>query len=426
MDLRITPARRLKGTISVPGDKSIAHRALLISSIADGTSSIESFPSAADPLSTLSCIRNLGIEVSQAGTSLHVKGRGLRGLRVPAAPLDCGNSGTTMRLLSGILCGQNFTSELVGDESLNRRPMKRIIEPLSAMGAKISGTREFTAPLKIDGVTNLLPLDYTLPIPSAQVKSSVLFAGLYAEGTTRVVERTATRDHTERMLGLRTVKENGVQTVVIERGRKIQANKYSIPGDMSSAAFLIGAAVLIPNSTITLLRVGLNPTRTAVLDVFRSMGTKLVVENESTQAGEPFGDVTILPSDISPRLDLYGPVVAALIDEIPILAVVAAVAKGSFRLRDAAELRKKESDRIAVIVGNLRAMGVDVEESEDGFAFENRKTLIGTAVRTFGDHRIAMAFGVAGLRIPDVVIQDAECADVSFPGFWQTLTKLSS
>ena len=426
MDLRITPARRLKGTISVPGDKSIAHRALFISSIADGTSSIESFPSAADPLSTLSCIQNLGIEVSQAGTSLHVKGRGLRGLRAAAAPLDCGNSGTTMRLLSGILCGQNFTSELVGDESLSRRPMKRIIEPLSMMGARISGTKESTAPLKIDGVTNLLPLDYELPIPSAQVKSSVLFAGLYAEGTTRVVERTATRDHTERMLGLTIVKENGVQTVTVEGGAKIPANNYSIPGDVSSAAFLIAASVLVPNSNITLLRVGLNPTRTAVLDVFRSMGTKLVVENESTQAGEPVGDVTVLPSDISPRMDLYGPVVAALIDEIPILAVVAAVAKGSFRLRDAADLRKKESDRTAAIVSNLRVMGVEVEESVDGFAFENRKTLIGTAVRTFGDHRIAMAFGVAGLHIPDVVIQGAECADVSFPGFWQTLTKLSS
>lgn len=426
MDMRITPARRLKGMISVPGDKSIAHRALLISSIADGTSSIELFPSAADPLSTLSCIRNLGIEASQSGTSLHVKGRGLRGLRAPAASLDCGNSGTTMRLLSGILCGQNFTSELVGDESLSRRPMKRIIEPLSAMGAKISGTKEFNAPLRIDRVTNLLPLDYTLPLPSAQVKSTVLLAGLYAEGTTRVVERTETRDHTERMLGLRIVKENGVQTVVIEGGRKILPNHYSIPGDVSSAAFLTAASVLVPNSTITLLRVGLNPTRTAVLDVFRSMGTRFVVENESTQAGEPFGDVTVLPSDISPRLDLHGSIVAALIDEIPILAVVAAVAKGSFRLRDAADLRRKESDRIAAIVCNLRAMGVEVEESPDGFAFENRKTLIGTAVRTFGDHRIAMAFGVAGLHIPDVVIQDAECADVSFPGFWQTLTKLSS
>jgi 3-phosphoshikimate 1-carboxyvinyltransferase len=426
MDLKITPAKRLKGTISIPGDKSIAHRALLISSIADGTSSIESFPSAADPLSTLSCIRNLGIEVSQAGTSLQVKGKGLRGLRAPAAPLDCGNSGTTMRLLSAILCGQNFTSELIGDESLSRRPMKRIIEPLSAMGARISGTKESTAPLNIDGVTNLLPLDYKLPIPSAQVKSSVLFAGLYAEGTTRVMERTATRDHTERMLGLTIVKENGVQTVTVEGGTKIPANNYSIPGDFSSAAFLIAASVLVPNSTITLLRIGLNPTRTAVLDLFRSMGTKIVVENESTQAGEPFGDVTVLPSDISLRLDLYGPVVASLIDEIPILAVVAAVAKGSFRLRDAADLRKKESDRIAAIVCNLREMGVEVEESEDGFAFENRKTLIGTAVRTFGDHRIAMAFGVAGLFIPDVVIQDAECADVSFPGFWQTLTRLSS
>jgi 3-phosphoshikimate 1-carboxyvinyltransferase len=421
MNLPIPQTNGFLGQLQVPGDKSISHRALLIGAIADGVSEVRSCSRAADPLSTLSCIQQLGIQVEDQGDQILIHGKGRRRLCKSSAPLDAGNSGTTMRLLSGILVGQKFHSVLLGDSSLCQRPMKRIIDPLRHMGANIHGTERNTAPLEIEPIDQLHSIQYTLPIPSAQVKSAILFAGLFADGVTTVIETSKTRDHSERMLGLQSETKNGFHVIEVHSGVKIEGKKFFVPGDMSAAAFFLSAGMLVPESNLTIQNVGLNPTRRRILDIFKAMGGKIQIENEQTIEGEPVGDLVVQYSKLKSNLDLRGAEVVDLIDEIPILSVTALFADGTFSIHDARELRAKETDRITALVQNLRLLGCDVEEYEDGFAFEGNKKYLGTRIPSYGDHRIAMSFGVAGLKIPNTTIENTECADISFPGFWQQL-----
>ena len=421
MNLSIPQIKGFRGNLQVPGDKSISHRALIIGAIADGITEIHSCSQAADPHSTLSCIKQLGIQVEEQNQSILLYGKGRRGFHEPSSPLDAGNSGTTMRLLSGILAGQNFHSVILGDASLCQRPMKRIIDPLRQMGATIHGTERNTAPLFIEPVEQLHAIHYTLPMPSAQVKSAVLFAGLFADSLTTVTENAKSRDHTERMLGLQTKTTNGCAIVEIDPHMKIEGKKFFVPGDMSAAAFFLSAALLVPGSDLIIQHVGLNPTRRRILDIFKTMGGNIRIENEQFVEGEPLGDLVVKYSELKSNLDLRGAEVVDLIDEIPILAVTALFAEGTFRIHDAQELRSKETDRISALVHNLRLLGCEVEEYEDGFCFEGMKKYSGARIPSYGDHRIAMSFGIAGLKIPDITIENIECADISFPGFWQKL-----
>jgi 3-phosphoshikimate 1-carboxyvinyltransferase len=421
MNLSIPQVSNLKGTRNVPGDKSISHRALMISAIADGASEISHCSRAADPMSTLSCIKQLGLKIEDHGDIIIVHGNGRYGLHASSTPLNAGNSGTTMRLISGILAGQRFSSVIGGDSSLSQRPMKRIMDPLRLMGANIQGTENNTAPLKIEPVDRLHAIRYTLPIPSAQVKSSIIFAGLFADDITSVIENTQTRDHTERMLGLQTKNENNTFVIDVQPDLKIAGKQFFIPGDMSAAAFLISAGLILPGSNLRIINVGLNPTRKRILDIFISMGGNITIENKRIIAGEPIGDIVVQFSELKSNLNIQGAEVVDLIDEIPILAVTALFAEGIFQIHNAKELRMKETDRISAIVNNLRLLGCKVEEYDDGFAFEGGKEYSGNILPSYSDHRIAMAFGIAGARIKDVTIQDTECADISFPGFWNEL-----
>ena len=421
MNITIPQIKGFRGNVQVPGDKSISHRALLIGAIADGVSEIGSCSNAADPRSTLSCIKQLGIQAEDRGSQILIHGTGRRGLHEPSAPLNAGNSGTTMRLLSGILVGQKFRSEIIGDTSLCQRPMKRIIDPLRQMGANIRGNERNTAPLIIEPVEYLSSIHYSLPIPSAQVKSALLFAGLFSEGITTVIENSKTRDHTERMLGLRSVTKDGCNVVEVHSEMKIEGKKFFVPGDMSAAAFFLSAALIVPDSILTIENVGLNPTRRRILDILIAMGGNIQTINEQIIEGEPIGDLVVKYSELKSNLDLHGAEVVDLIDEIPILSVTALFADGTFNIHDARELRAKETDRITAIVNNLRLLGCEVEEYEDGFAFEGRQKYSGAVIPSYDDHRIAMAFAVAGLNIPNITIENTECADISFPGFWQKL-----
>ena len=427
MDRTLTTAQHLKGEITVPGDKSISHRAVMIGSIGEGTSEIDGFLNAADPRSTLECIKALGIETTLTSEKLRIEGKGLHGYHKPDKMLDAGNSGTTMRLLSGILSGQRFPSQITGDQYLLRRPMKRIIDPLTEMGAQIVGTDRFTAPLKIFPSDKLHAIAYELPVPSAQVKSAILFAGLYAEGVTRVEESQQSRDHTERMLGLPSASSNGKNIVSVVGGRRIEASRFFIPGDPSSAAFFSVAGMIVPNSELLIRNVGLNPTRTGFIQTLRSMGGHVHTENERSIGGEPVGDLLVKTSTLHSDIVLKGAVIPNIIDEIPILAVAAAFASGRFEVRDAFELRNKECDRIGAVCENLSLMGIDIEEYDDGFAFESRNNLIPSHFDSFGDHRIAMAFGIASMGIPGKsTLRESECVDISFPSFWDILHTLSN
>lgn len=394
----------------------------MIAALAKGQSEISGLLNAADPASTRNCLSTLGIDFDWDGPTLRVHGRGLRGLKPPTSDLDAGNSGTTIRLLSGILAGQPFSSTVTGDLSLRSRPMKRIIEPLTMMGARFEATNEGTAPLTIHGAYPLQPIDYVMPMSSAQVKSAILLAGLFAHGTTQVTERTVTRDHTERMLGLKTTRSSGGHAVVIEGGRDIEPGHFQIPGDISSAAFIVSAALVVPNSEIRIQNVGLNPTRTRVLDFYRALGASISTLDEKTVAGESIGDILVRSTELLGDVWLDANAVVELIDEIPIIAVTLAVSGAGLTVQGAHDLRAKESDRIKSIVVNLRQLGMDVEEYPDGFAFQGNKSLIPSRFESFGDHRIAMAFGVAGLALSgETIIANAECVDISFPNFWRLL-----
>jgi len=423
----LKPAKHLRGEVRLPGDKSITHRAMMISALAEGTSEIVGSSSAADPMSTLDCLRALGVERHTTRESLLIRGRGLRKLLKPQHVLDAGNSGTTIRLLTGILAGQAFSSMITGDDALRKRPMKRVIDPLMQMGARIEATESQTPPLKISPANRLHGIDYVLPVPSAQVKSAILLAGLHAEGTTRVTEPVATRDHTERMLGLTVKVSDGTRFVEVNGGQSFEARKFNVPGDISAATFFIVAGCLIQNSELHIAGVGLNPTRTAILGILLEMGAKMQIEKIESSDPEPIGNITVRSSPLrNVRID--PDLIPSLIDEIPALAVAGAIARGRFEVRGASELRVKESDRVKSISQNLKKLGVQAEEYEDGIAFEGENELIpSTPLDSYGDHRIAMAMGVASLvAAKEVEVRSAECVDISFPGFWDVLKSLTA
>ena len=419
MELVISPAGRLRGRVRVPGDKSISHRAALIGALARGDTVIHDFLRADDCLHTVSCLRALGVGIEDEGSRLIVRGMGPR-WRAPMTPLDAGNSGTTMRLLAGILAGQPFQTELTGDASVRTRPMDRIVEPLSRMGARIvaSGDGRFP-PLRISG-GSLRGITYTLPVASAQVKSAVLLAGLLAEGPTTVVEPTPTRDHTERMLATfgAPIRRDGDRVSVTAAA--LPGHEVRICGDISSAAFLLAAAAAMPGSELTVEHVGLNPTRTGFLDVLRALGAEVDVRQTGEDTGEPVGAVTVRGRRLR-GVRIGGSLIPRVIDELPVLCVIATAAEGETVISDAAELRVKESDRIAVIARGLRALGGEVEERPDGLTVYSSR-LHGGRVASAGDHRIAMAFAVAGLLAGGpVTVEGAESIAVSFPAFTRVL-----
>ncbi len=423
----------MRGEINLPGDKSISHRAALFAALAGGETRIENFATSADCASTLSCLAQLGVEIRRENSTVFVKGVGKTGFQKPEGALDCGNSGTTMRLLAGILAAQNFDSVLTGDESLSLRPMRRVIEPLSEMNARIEAT-ENHAPLKVFGKNPLKAVFFEPKIASAQVKSCVLLAGLNSDGKTSVLEKTPTRDHTERMLrwfGVETEEseaENG-RLITVSGDAELRAKDLLVPSDVSSAAFFLVAAACLSGSEIVLPNVGLNPTRSAVVEVLKNFGAEIEILNETETGGEPVGDLRVsgtgnLRSRLSSNVQ-RGKIIANLIDEIPILAVFGTQIEGGLEIREASELRVKESDRIRSVVTNLRKMNAEVEEFEDGLRV-GKSRLKGAKVQSFGDHLIAMAFAVAALfAMGETEIEDAECAAVSFPSFFETLQSVA-
>jgi 3-phosphoshikimate 1-carboxyvinyltransferase len=421
MEKKISPASSVSGAITLPGDKSISHRYAMIASIAEGPTRIRNYSTGADCHSTLGCMRALGIEIEGHGTEFTVHGKGLHGLRQPAADLDAGNSGSTIRMLSGILAAQPFRTRIFGDESLSRRPMQRIMTPLAQMGAHIRAHEGKFPPLEIEGGA-LRPIRYHLPVPSAQVKTSVLFAGLFAEGETVVVEPICSRDHTEialREFGADLTVARGQITL---QGRpQLTGREVVVPSDLSSAAFFIAAALLVPGSHLTIHGVGLNPTRSALLDLLVGMGAKIRIPQLESECGELIGDIVVEYSELRGGT-VSGAITAALIDEIPVLAVLGAATRDGLTVKDAAELRIKETDRIQTVVENLRRLGVEAEEFPDGLTVPGRQKFRAAEFDSFGDHRIAMAFAVAALRADgESIIHGADAASVSFPEFWDTL-----
>ena len=415
----------LVGRATLPADKSVAHRAALFAALAEGESEVVGFSDAADPRSTLACLRALGVEWEERDDALFVQGRGLYGLHPPAAPLDCGNAGTTMRLLAGVLAGQPFPSTLTGDASLLQRPMGRVAEPLRRMGAELR-LNEGRPPVEISG-GRLRGIEYRLPVPSAQMKGCVLLAGLFAEGETTVIEPTPSRDHTERMLGLDVLDLAGVRHVTVSGGRPMPGGPWIVPRDFSAAAFFLVAGAVVSPSAIELRGVGVNPSRTALLDVLRAMGAHISIRNEREHHREPRADLVIQnDGSVLTGLTVGGALIPNLIDELPVLAVAAAYAEGTTVIRDAAELRVKETDRIAATAEFLRRMGASVEERPDGLVVEGGRPLRGAEVESHGDHRIAMAAAVAALGAQgETTIHGADAASVSFPGFWNALAELT-
>jgi 3-phosphoshikimate 1-carboxyvinyltransferase len=423
---KIIPARTISGPVILPGDKSISHRYAMLAALANGTSRLEHFSAAADCQSTLDCLKRLGVKIDRKDSVVRITGSGLNGLQRSRRDLDAGNSGTTMRMLTGILAGQAFDSTLTGDASLRRRPMRRVIDPLTQMGADIHSGHNGVAPLKIQG-RKLAGIDYTLPVPSAQVKSAILMAGLFAEGDTEVTELVRTRDHTELAL-----EEFGVNVSRFERtlrvtgGAELRPRNLTVPGDLSSGVFFLAAALILPESSLVLHDVGLNPTRTAVLDLLAGWGVPISLLSVREAGGELVGDVAVRHAPVEGG-EIAGDEVAQLIDELPMLAALGPFTEKGIEIRNAKELRVKESDRIAVAAENLRRMGAEVEERPDGLRVGGRSAgkLHGAEIETHGDHRIAMAFAVAALGAegPSKIL-DAGCVDVSFPGFFDVLEKI--
>jgi 3-phosphoshikimate 1-carboxyvinyltransferase len=419
----IKPAARIEGRLRVPGDKSISHRYALLAAVAEGRSQISGYAPGADCGSTLACLRDLGVNIVEDphGTVM-ILGRGFEGLRSPEHPLDAGNSGTTMRMLAGILAGQTFTSTLVGDASLSRRPMRRVVEPLERMGARIDST-EGHAPLVIQGGP-LRAIAYRSVVPSAQVKSAILLAGLNADGTTTVTEPAQTRDHTERALGaFGALMTSASSTVSLKGGRPLTGCALSIPGDFSSAAFWMVAAAALPGSRVEIADVGLNPTRTALVAVLRRFGARVTIEISGSDAGEPRGTISI-EGDGSSTVDISADEVPGLIDELPAIGALAA-RSGQVTVRGAAELRVKESDRIATLVAGFRNLGIAAEERPDGFTVQGTGSPRGGVAHAHDDHRIAMALAIAALcaRGPST-IDGSEAVAISYPGFFETLDRL--
>ncbi len=418
-DVFLSKIRKLHGELTVPGDKSISHRAAMFASICNGVSVIKNFSSAIDCQTTLDCMNQLGADIHKSSLDITVQGKGLRSLSGTNEVLDCGNSGTTMRLLCGLLAGQAFSTVLTGDASLRRRPMDRILRPLNMNGANISGNKsDRFAPLCIKG-EKMGDVHYELPVASSQVKSAVLLAGLYASGNVAVVEPVASRDHTERMLAYCGVdiSRNG-KVISLGKKRQLQAREFLIPGDISSAAFLIALGLLLPDSQLTLNDVGINPTRTGLFTVLEKMGANIVIENERVVANEPVGNIKVRTA-ILKAVEVGGSLIPKLIDELPLIAVIATQAKGRTVVKDALELRIKESDRIAAIVSALKKMGANIEESQDGFIVEGPTPLHGAVCESHDDHRIAMALSVAAwIAEGESTIRNADCVGISFPEFY--------
>lgn len=421
----------LRGKVTVPGDKSISHRSVMFGSIAQGTTEIHHFLNGADCLATIRCFRTMGIDIEENGSAVIVHGKGLHGLSAPDHILDVGNSGTTTRLLSGILAGQPFDSKLSGDESLNSRPMKRIMTPLTQMGANISSIlRNDCAPLYITP-GRLHGIHYDSPVASAQVKSCVLLAGLYAEGETSVTEPSLSRNHTELMLkefgtDIRSTFEIGSTraTASIRPGNELYGQKLTVPGDISSAAYFIAAGLIVPDSEILIQGVGINPTRAGILKVCEDMGGDITLLNERTEGGEKIADILVRTSQLH-GIRIEGDIIPTLIDEIPIIAVMAAAAEGTTVIKDAAELKVKETDRIETVTDNLKAMGCKVTATDDGMIITGGTPLKGANIHTLLDHRIAMAFSIAALIAEgNTKILDSKCIDVSYPDFYDTFEQL--
>lgn len=420
VQFEVTPGAPLSGALRVPGDKSISHRALLIGTLAEGETRVSGFLQSADCLATADCLRELGVEIVNRGTELRIRGAGLNGLRAPGRVLDCGNAGTAMRLLAGVLAGQPFASELSGDASLKRRPMQRIIEPLTAMGATLDSASGHP-PLRIRGQRPLRGIDYALPVASAQVASAILLAGLYADAPVQVREPAVCRDHTERMLAAfgANLSRPEPGRVRLEPGAVLKGRAVRVPADLSSAAFFLCAAAASPGAELRLTDVGVNPTRTGLLDILAGMGARLRQENRREWSGEPVADIHVIGTELT-GLEIPPELVPLAIDEFPALLVTAARARGTTRLRGAAELRVKESDRIAGVARGLQALGVTVEETADGMTVTGG-ALRGGTVDSHGDHRLAMAFAVAaqGASGP-VTVRHCRNVETSFPGFVET------
>lgn len=426
----------IKGKIKVPGDKSISHRALMLAALSDGPVEIEGMLWGEDPRATLDCLKNLGVKIEERpvtsdqgpGTEVVVDGCGGK-FKKPKKPLDVGNSGTTIRILSGILAAQDFECEISGDESINQRPMRRIVEPLTQMGAKISGrseSQQLYPPLKISGA-KLKGIKYKLPVASAQVKSSILLAGLFATGTTKIEEPSPARDHTERML-----KHFGVSlartgnAIKMAGGQKLKGKtSLYVPGDISSAAFFLVAAAIIPGSKLLIKNVGLNPTRTGIIEVMHRMGANVNILNEELICDEPIGEVGVVYKEGLQAVEIGGALIPRLIDEIPVIAVLATQAKGKTVIKDAKELRVKESDRIATVCDGLKKMGADITPTEDGMVINGPTSLRGVEVESHGDHRLAMALAIAAqIADGETKINNVDCVETSFPGFFTLLKKV--
>ncbi len=425
MNAVIKPSGKLRGEITVPGDKSISHRSVMLGSIAKGDTRISGFLTGEDCLSTIDCFKKLGIDIEVNGTDVTVHGKGLKGLSAPAETLDVGNSGTTLRLMSGILSAQPFTTRLTGDSSIQKRPMGRVASPLGLMGAKITSENEkMTAPLTIEG-QRLHGIDYTLPVASAQVKSALILAGLYADGETRITEPEATRDHTEIMLNYlgADIRKEG-DTIVVRPAAELTGKDITVPGDISSAAYFIAAALISKDSEVLIKNVGVNPTRTGIITAFKAMGGNIELTNERTVCGEPVADILVRSSRLH-GVVIKGAIIPKLIDEIPVIAAAACYASGETVIADAAELRVKESDRIKTMAAELGRMGATVIQTDDGMIILGGIPLHGAVCESYNDHRVAMSVAVAALGAKgETQIKDCGCVDISFPGYFDALMSL--
>ena len=427
----IAPTRGLKGEVTIPGDKSISHRSIMLGSIALGTTEITHFLEGADCLSTIDCFRKMGVEIERKPSSILVHGKGLRGLTAPASTLNVGNSGTTTRLISGILSGQNFATTLSGDDSLNSRPMKRIMTPLNTMGAHIRSLNDNgCAPLHIRPGA-LHGIHYQSPVASAQVKSAVLLAGLYADSPTSVTEPALSRNHTELMLQgfgayvATDLHTDGTATAHVEPCKELYGQQICVPGDISSAAYFIAAALLVPGSELLVKNVGTNFTRAGFLKVCKAMGADIETVSQTIEGGESRADLLVRYSHLKGTV-IEGDIIPTLIDEIPMIAIMAAFADGQTVIRDAAELKVKETNRIDTVTAGLKAMGADITPTDDGMIIEGTGHLNGASIQSYLDHRIAMAFSVAGLASDgETQIVDSQCVDVSYPEFYATLHSVS-
>lgn len=421
----LEPGGSLRGALRIPGDKSVSHRAVMFGSIARGTTRITNFLPGEDCLGTIRCFRALGVPITGDGTEWVVEGQGLRGLQEPEGVLDVGNSGTTLRLMLGLLAGMEGFATVTGDFSIRRRPMGRIVQPLRRMGAEIWGRKDgMLAPLAVKGGP-LRALAYQSPVASAQVKSAVLLAGLYAEGTTSVTEPALSRDHTEKLLGAMgaRLRRDGL-TVSIEGGGELAACDVAVPGDLSSAAFWLVAGAVVPGSDLVLEQVGVNPTRTGLLDVLARMGAAITRQRERAEAGEPVADLRVRASELT-GTTIRGDLIPRLVDEIPILALAACCAHGRTLIRDAQELRVKETDRLSAIATELGKLGARIEELPDGLVIEGPTRWRGAETQSRGDHRMAMTLAVASLLAPEAVtIDGVACTETSYPGFWDALAAL--